>query len=138
MKKIAILTEYYKSYNYGGVLQAYALCKVIENLGFHCEQIQYQKNKDKVVFSLNMLIKFLPNKLKSLIMKITYAKRTTSFDKFRNYKIKHSEGIYNDKDIINTVDDYDVFIVGSDQVWNPNLFNKSYFLEFVPENVSEK
>lgn len=42
MKKIAILTLYYHNYNYGGILQAYALQKVIEKMGFSSEQISYK------------------------------------------------------------------------------------------------
>ena len=39
MKKIGIITYYYNSINYGGVLQAYALTKVLQELGYNAEQI---------------------------------------------------------------------------------------------------
>jgi hypothetical protein len=42
MKKVGIITVYYKNYNYGGQLQAYALQKAIAKLGFHCEQITFK------------------------------------------------------------------------------------------------
>lgn len=136
MKKIGILTEYYKNYNYGGILQAYALCKVIQALGYECEQIQYKKEKDIETFekSLKGFLRFILNKLKLFIMHFVYGKRTQFFDYFMQEKIKHSKDVYDDNTITQTIDKYDIFVVGSDQVWNPNLFNKSYFLEFVPEN----
>ena len=38
--KIGILTHYCNSTNYGGNLQAYALCKVLEEMGHQPEQLQ--------------------------------------------------------------------------------------------------
>ena len=37
MKKIGIITHYCHSINYGGNLQAYALCKVLNNMGYDAE-----------------------------------------------------------------------------------------------------
>ena len=42
IKKMAILTLYYHNYNYGGLLQAYALQKAITKLGYQAEQISYK------------------------------------------------------------------------------------------------
>ena len=39
MKKVGILTLYYKTYNFGAQLQAYALQQAVEKLGYECEQI---------------------------------------------------------------------------------------------------
>ena len=42
MKKIGIITYFYNSTNYGGILQAYALCKALNSLeGVEAEQISY-------------------------------------------------------------------------------------------------
>lgn len=41
MKKIGIITMLYHNYNYGGVLQAFALQKAITKLGYDVEQINY-------------------------------------------------------------------------------------------------
>lgn len=44
MKKgIGIITHLYKSTNYGGVLQAFALCEYLNEQGYKTEQIQYEK-----------------------------------------------------------------------------------------------
>ena len=43
--KVGIVTHYYKSPNYGGNLQAYALCEYINTyLGIDAEQISYDRN----------------------------------------------------------------------------------------------
>lgn len=39
--KVGIITQYYGSLNYGGTLQAYALVRAVENIGYHAEQIAY-------------------------------------------------------------------------------------------------
>lgn len=41
--KIGIITHYYNSTNYGGNLQAYALCKIIGKIGAEAEQICFMK-----------------------------------------------------------------------------------------------
>ena len=39
MKRIGIITWYYNCYNYGGLLQAYALTRVLNDMGFEAKQI---------------------------------------------------------------------------------------------------
>lgn len=80
MKKIGILTEYYKNYNYGGILQAYALCKVIQKMGFECEQIQYSKkaNMEKVKFSSSGIIRYTADTIKNIVMNVVYRERKKS------------------------------------------------------------
>ena len=40
-KRIGIITHYYKSTNYGGTLQAYALCYYLNKNGYDAKQICY-------------------------------------------------------------------------------------------------
>lgn len=47
MKDVAILTKYYKNYNYGGMLQGYALYKVISYMGYSCDIISYSTDMNK-------------------------------------------------------------------------------------------
>lgn len=47
MKDIAILTKYYKNYNYGGMLQGYALYTVLTKLGYSVDIISYDVNLNK-------------------------------------------------------------------------------------------
>ena len=43
-KKVAIITMFHGSTNYGGVLQAYALYTVVKSFGFQCEIIRYAQS----------------------------------------------------------------------------------------------
>ena len=156
MKKIGILTEYYNSTNYGGNLQAYALCRYLNNQGYCSEQIQYEKTisgkNENVGFVSRLIGKisdeglwlFFTNRLKSLVEKIlkkTIAKndyisainRKKAFLEF-NKGIPHGQNIYLDDNTCDLNEIYDVFVVGSDQVWR-DIRNKAYFLGFVDKTI---
>ncbi len=155
MKKIGILTHYYKTKNYGGSLQAYALCKTLNNNGYSAEQICYEFNEKKSVYqkSLKQKVKELgffgvvKKVVKVLLCKFNIKQQLITKDKnknkvtFRQEKafktfleevIPHSKNVYNDATILNCVDNYDAFITGSDQVWNLKWYRSPFFLDFVP------
>ena len=141
MKKIGIITHYYGSKNYGGLLQAYALCRVLNDSGYEAEQISYDLSTYKP-FQLSLVnLKgairdqlsiayhyMLDQKIKKLIDCRKDAIR--SFAKL----IPHSNNVYNDITIEQCNDVYDIFITGSDQVWNIDWYYPAYFLNFVTAN----
>lgn len=45
MNKIGIITLYHNNRNYGGLLQAYALQKEVESMGYDCEVIDYTQDQ---------------------------------------------------------------------------------------------
>ena len=51
-KKIGILTLFEDNYNLGGILQACALCKVINNLERNCEVLSYSDSYNPVYPSI--------------------------------------------------------------------------------------
>lgn len=155
MSRIGILTHYYNSTNYGGSLQAYALCKVLSQIGHDAEQIRIDHTLD----CQNLLDTSALAPLKRLVGKpvkraakkaITCVvprlrrqqqakevQRTTllkAFAPFHN-ATPHSETVYTAATIRNTCKDYDAFIVGSDQVWNPCWYFPPFFLSFVPSGT---
>lgn len=151
MKKVGIITMYYNSNNYGGVLQAYALQKVISKLGYDCKQISFNKtikNKtlillknhiidDGVKFTFNWGLdrakKIINNNLaKKIISKQSqklFKKRKETFKSFRD-SIPHTF-VYDEKNIDKTNDYFDMFICGSDQIWKPGVICPEYLLNFV-------
>ena len=157
-KKIGVITHYYNSTNYGGNFQAYALVKVLQNKGYDAEQICYSYNSskqssfkekfkniktNKFVFLVKKSIKkiiFLtkqPFRLifsKSLKEQRKYKvadRRAQAFEYFNKRIIPHGKIVY-DKFNINKCNEYDIFITGSDQVWNMNWYHEAFFLVFVP------
>ena len=136
MKKIGLLTYYYNTTNYGGMLQAFALCKAINTFGeeYRAEQICYDYNSainEKKTF-FKVLKRFTKQILSSFVRK--YRKNDMS-EKARAFKafekvIPHSSIVFSNKNISDANPYYDIFIVGSDQVWNPITLDDCFFLEF--------
>ena len=71
---------------------------------------------------------------KAFLKSIYYWIKRKEFDKFRKQKIKISEEIYDRESIFQAVSNYDIFIAGSDQIWNLECSDSdcTYFLDFVP------
>lgn len=115
--KLAILT-FYNAYNYGAVLQAYGLQKFLEDMGYDVEILNYKNNKvenshnyfsikyNSILVVLYRLI-FLYNQIK---------KKKYNFKSFVSTYLKLSKKEYMYNDISS---DYDIYIIGSDQIWNP-------------------
>lgn len=153
--RVGIITHYHNSINYGGTLQAYALCKVLENKGCYPNQIKVDTETNiSAKTRLFQLIKKSPKKaimviLKSFLRKIfvitlnkkgygkfaeIIKKRKEDFEDFRNNNVSQSSNVYNFNNVEDTLALYDAFITGSDQVWHPLACNSAYLLDFVPED----
>ena len=152
MKKIGILTHYHNTTNYGGMLQAYALCKRINTFGLYGEQIaidyiEATKNLDytlrylkikKLLKPIKPIYRALRNfKNRREIKRDAILKKSweDSFASFNNDWVPHSNRSYTEKNISEAVGIYDAFIVGSDQVWNPIWYFEPFFLSFVPKGT---
>ena len=132
--KVAILT-YSRAFNYGAILQSYALQKIIAEKGHECYQINYNPKAVKRQYSI-----IWPRSLTAIKRDIAYLlsiPKRRKLSRFRR-KIKHTKVISKSK-LSNLNDKFDRFIVGSDQVWNKICTNGDYsfFLDFV-ENSSKK
>lgn len=140
--KVAIIT-YHKALNYGAVLQGFALqCAVKKRLtseadicrmlDYDCDTIQDMRklfHLDKRI--LKDIIKF-PFNAKMMKEKV---KRFDDFVK-KNIEIEHLEG----NDLSKTNDKFDIFITGSDQVWNCDVCGEdnAYFLDFVNNPLKKR
>ena len=148
MKKIGILTFYKSNFNYGGLLQAYALQKTIENLGYDCYQISY-KAKDfkysiKNIEKTDILRVF--RKIQKFISNVKFNKKNNALvtsQKIREKyflefmeQIKHTK-TYDNSNIKQCLKNINIFIVGSDQVWSPFRYDENFFLKFVPDDCSK-
>lgn len=150
--RVGIITFYYNNYNYGGLLQAYALQQAIENLGYDCNQIAYNK-AESAWQKWNRRLRQNPLSYVKKIMKKVENKRyqqalsgdNPSFQQaikergecFNSFikQIKHTTNTYNQKTITQCLDQFDMIITGSDQVWNWDFGGKNFFLDFVPDSV---
>lgn len=135
--KIGIFTHYYLSDNYGGNLQAYALCKVLRNIGHETFQICYRR---EIINRANLFQKFfcffryrLKRTIVSLCERDFYNKiceRKKAILEFNQHSVPHSTKIYDDSTLSELNDEFDMFVTGSDQVWHPNVLCSGFLLEF--------
>lgn len=135
-KNVAILTLYYNSKNYGGILQAYALQKKLSELCYNAKQISYvmetgYKNPTRFRLILRPLKKIY-NKIcfkKWNSLRIPYEQKIYDFA----YKIPHTK-VVTAKTIATLTEEYKIFICGSDQIWNPVGWQPTFFLDFLPKD----
>ncbi len=129
--KIGILTFHWAD-NYGAVLQAYALSRWIKNnirTDDSVEIINYiQEDSAKMyrpfVFrnhSIKELIKGIIRGIKNYSI---WKRKHKGFSEFRK-KMPISKK-YNRNKLINSEEDYDIWITGSDQVWNTEIVGSDY------------
>lgn len=113
----------HRAFNYGAVLQTYALKTFISDLGFKVGVYDSMAIHGKVFFSIrNILFSFIRN-----VTKILYKK---DYDNFC-YKFKNFIDLnFN----INKMTSAKIFLAGSDQIWNPCVYNPDYYLEFMSSN----
>lgn len=136
MKKIGILT-FHRTNNYGALLQAYALKFSLQNFKTETKIINYLSpkiEKDYKFFSGKKTIKWF---IKICIKIFFLPKIIINNNKFNDFRKKYLIDTEQLTPItINRIEkEYDAFITGSDQVFNPRLtgFDKIYFLDFVKD-----
>lgn len=142
--KIGIITIHKSEVNYGACLQCYALWKFISNLGYECEVIDllrpslsgyhYKLHSVKGLKAFLILdVKLTFNKILATLRDTQFKIRINRYREFNNI-IKYSSAYRSSSTIEANPPMYDIYISGSDQIWNPNMAfdNKPYLLSFVP------
>lgn len=120
------------AYNYGAVLQAFALQRYLEKLGNDVEIIDYYPPYLRKISS-----KYRNNPIAILARKILYApdykKSKQTFSEFKMEYLKETSERYYSLDELRNLPVADLYIAGSDQIWNPYMENgcdENYYLEF--------
>jgi hypothetical protein len=138
-------------YNYGATLQAYALMKFLQNKNHDVEIINYKPvylctrynfwyiASQSRYGKLCEISKFfhLLYALKNYTKRYKTIERKEPFDKFKKYFLNVTKTIYKSNEELKRNPPFaDLFITGSDQVWNsvmPNGKDPAFYLDFVPE-----
>lgn len=132
MSKIGIIT-FHRAINYGAVLQTYALNNFINNSNHICETIDYRCKYIENEYNLfDFSSKKIKKNINALLNCFNTLQRKKKFNSFIKEYIKVSEKKYlnNNLELSNNI--YDIFITGSDQIWNIDLCkDEMYFLPFV-------
>lgn len=113
--RIGLLT-YHHSANYGAVMQSYATCRALKELGHEVEFLNFQQDEKRSNSSIIFYFKI------------------KAFDRFMTAFYPTETKILQSMDDLNAIaSNYECLVVGSDQVWNPEISkNKclAYFLDF--------
>ena len=139
MKKIGIIT-FHASHNCGSMMQAYAIQKQIEKLGYDNEIIDFQNEGQKDMYAVVHKKKTLKNFIKNTLLLLSRNKirnQWNDYEKFKNKNFKLSVSKYsNSFELESTNNDYDIFVSGADQIWNITIKDSddSYFLNFVNDD----
>jgi len=121
MKNVGIIAYHY-AVNFGAVMQVYALRRTIKELtGYEVQIINYKpsgfQNKDEDIRDAE------------------YCKQKSKVDEFLQ---THCSVFGEPTSSIHQIPEFDYYITGSDQVWNPELpvfeETEEYFLNFVPDD----
>ncbi len=135
-KKTAGIITFHKSYNYGAVLQTYALQKAIEKFNIDVELIDY-RGKDHFEFE-KQPFKKLKHNIWNIVKNIMFGnERQRKIDKFKKNNLNISKEKYETlQQIKATPPKYDIYISGSDQIWNPQIVKNddAYLLSFAADN----
>lgn len=121
-------------HNYGGILQSYALKTVLERMG-HDVQVIKREPQFPSFFSLLKIPRYIVRILRKLFLKSSVPVFAEYQHKQDYFKImQHTWGFctkyLNPKRIKTFMDvspnEFDAFVVGSDQVWRPIYFENQY------------
>lgn len=137
MKKIGIIT-FHRAVNYGAVLQAFATQEFLKANGFNAEIIDY---RDKILENPYKFLKLprggIKTKIKKILNDIIYFKKNRTkgknFQKFIESNLNLSKMYANITELKEDYPKYDIYITGSDQVWNTNIvgnLSDAYTLNF--------
>ena len=136
MHKIGLVSVH--NPNYGSMLQTYALHTYLNGIGADNEIILYTKKNDLRQMRRLMNIQLVLMKGR-VVYRDIYCKlfhsdiskqlslRMSKFEDFKNKHFKFSRNHIGWKDLLTTNQDYDTFIIGSDQVWNPINIGTDFF-----------
>lgn len=137
MKKVLLLTLHSQNNNFGSVLQAHSLYSCLEEMGLDVTTLNYQPYYSNGANSPKMFIK---KALTNLLFLPYFLIRTKRFNQLIKSK-KLTKKAKHISELGDISKGYDIFMIGSDQVWNPHYLcgkDDAYFLKFTdsPNKVS--
>lgn len=135
--KIGILTRRY-GYNMGSTLQALAMVEMLRSLGHDVEVIDYDETSGHPKWKLRPAIEHLMYKLKipRSGMRRDYLEhrmgQEKKFEEFEGTYLPLTSGTYKNAESLAKISkNYDKIVAGSDQIWNPMLYDPIFFGNFI-------
>lgn len=134
--KIGIIT-WFTGPNYGTNLQAIALQYYLRKKGHDVNIINYEVAPSEVVKEKKSLLKKIANQPKKFAIKYAMNKYKTDIQ-MRDRKLTSAISnkciltprISSEEELIDVCNGFDLLICGSDQIWNPNWYDRFYFADY--------
>ena len=130
--KIEIITKIGK--NYGALLQAYALKTVFCSQGAECQVIRFELDSTQKTYRVcrePWRRRGILCNLQSIIHYKEYKESSNKCLEFRNQYYNLTRPYHTFDELCKTPPEGDIFVSGSDQVWNPRIsFNPAYYCMF--------
>lgn len=143
MKKIGLITIH-RVLNYGTVWQVYSTVQLLQTYCKNVTVIDYIPERLKIAKTGDFLLEVNPayekswKKVPYLILRVpTRFLEKKAFDRFINTRIPLTEKkFFRSEDLVEIADDFDIFVTGSDQVWNyeeelQTSVDNAYLLGFI-------
>lgn len=140
------ITTWYSESNAGTFFQLFGLYKYLKNRGHHVEFINYSPvDKDFIsrgwYYYLSQPLSLLKRKIaqkkytKDIIkaeapFKAQLQIRSERFREMYNL-VAFTKKVESDENFDKLNDCFDMFVAGSDQIWNASMLNRRYFLNYV-------
>lgn len=143
--KVGIITLH-RVLNFGSVLQAYCTCTILKRFGFDSEIINYMKPRYTILGAIERIFKevFHEKEKNNFILKIrlflmrllSYTIQYRNFEKFVSFYLPVTQARFTTfESILKAPPQADIYLTGSDQVWNSEysgIVDRSHFLDFAP------
>lgn len=139
-KKVGLITYY--GNNYGGCLQAYAIQQTIKNLGYNPQILQVYTPLIGKDFNKWIAIRRILKDPLAFLRRRKYIKeysrneiiRSQAFDRYRSEFLTFDKSFTLSVDNLPEAINYDTFVCGSDQIWNPVLYgvHPIWTMKFAP------
>lgn len=134
MKKVGIVTIIDNN-NYGNRLQNYAVQESLKKLNkYEVETIKNEPRLNSKISKFKYFLKWIKSILIKVKNIINNSLRKKRFLEFNKENIKFSRRTFN---VFNKYTEYEYFVVGSDQVWNP-LFSRLRDFELLNFDTTAK
>lgn len=131
--------------NIGTYLQAFALASVLKEKNANVEYVDYRRRSESLIYSSLSILKKKEKNLIHSLFSVVYRFVSVGIGRYKlrsflKKKVSFSDHIYHNIDQLKKNIPYaDIYMTGSDQVWNSNYNNgvdPSFFLDYAP--ISKK
>lgn len=136
------LITFHFAHHYGAQLQAYATMRAIQELGHDCQVIDFRlphTTRSSALFKKLDSVRALASNAHTALHYGAMKRRYDRFEAFVAEQMNLSLQRYtSDEELRRNPPAYDVYVAGSDQIWNPYIyadkqFEPAFLLDFVRE-----